>query len=151
MGRGSGCAGVSGGAAGGAKFSAHASNQILKPKSSYQSYAGRLHFRSRPEHGRLGRLTLSGKADTKINIRFGEVLKPNGDLYTENLRTAEATDTYTLRGKGTETFEPHFTFHGFRYVELTGYPGTPAKTRSKASSSTLTRLSPFSSERANRL
>ena len=37
----------------------------------------------------------------------------------------EATDTYTLSGKGSETFEPHFTFHGFRYVELTGFPGTP--------------------------
>ena len=68
---------------------------------------------------------LPGKAGTKVQIRFGEVLKPNGELYTENLRTAEATDTYILRGKGTESFEPHFTFHGFRYVELTGYPGTP--------------------------
>ena len=71
------------------------------------------------------RLHVSGKAGTKVRIRFGEVLKPNGELYTENLRTAEATDTYILRGKGSETFEPHFTFHGFRYVELTGYPGTP--------------------------
>jgi alpha-L-rhamnosidase len=71
------------------------------------------------------RLHVSGKAGTKVQIRFGEVLKPDGELYTENLRTAEATDTYILRGKGAESFEPHFTFHGFRYVELTGYPGTP--------------------------
>ncbi len=75
------------------------------------------------------RLHVSGKAGSKVKIRFGEVLKPNGELYTENLRTAEATDTYTLRGKGSETFEPHFTFHGFRYVELTGYPGTPSARR----------------------
>jgi len=71
------------------------------------------------------RLHVSGKAGTKVQIRFGEVLKPDGELYTENLRTAEATDTYILRGKGAESFEPHFTFHGFRYVELTGYPGAP--------------------------
>jgi alpha-L-rhamnosidase len=73
------------------------------------------------------RLHVTGKVGTKVQIRFGEVLKPNGELYTENLRTAEATDNYILRGKGTETYEPHFTFHGFRYVELTGYPGTPTR------------------------
>ena len=80
------------------------------------------------------RLHVSGKAGTKVQIRFGEVLKPNGELYTENLRTAEATDTYILRGKGSESFEPHFTFHGFRYVELTGYPGTPTRGRGRGHS-----------------
>ena len=50
-------------------------------------------------------------------------LNPDGSLYTENLRTALATDRFTLDGAGRETFEPHFTFHGFRYVEITGYPG----------------------------
>jgi alpha-L-rhamnosidase len=73
------------------------------------------------------RLHVSGKAGTKVRLRFGEVLQPNGELYTENLRTAEATDTYILHGKSTETFEPHFTFHGFRYIEITGYPGTPSR------------------------
>src|SRR5438045_8624061 len=73
------------------------------------------------------RLRVSGKARTKVQLRFGEVLKPNGELYTDNLRTAAATDTYILRGKGTEVFEPHFTFHGFRYVELSGYPGAPSR------------------------
>ena len=73
------------------------------------------------------RLRVSGKKGTKVRLRFGEVLKPNGELYTENLRTAEATDTYVLRGEGAEVFEPHFTFHGFRYVEVTGYPGAPAR------------------------
>jgi alpha-L-rhamnosidase len=73
------------------------------------------------------RLRVSGNKGTKVQLRFAEVLKPDGDVYTENLRTAEATDTYILRGGGEETFEPHFTFHGFRYIQLTGYPGTPAK------------------------
>jgi alpha-L-rhamnosidase len=73
------------------------------------------------------KLHVAGRRGTRVELRFGEVLKPDGELYTANLRTAEATDTYVLRGKGEETFQPHFTFHGFRYVELRGYPGTPPR------------------------
>lgn len=72
------------------------------------------------------RLHVTGPKGTRVRLRFGEVLKANGELYTENLRTAEATDTYILNGTGSETFEPHFTFHGFRYIELTGFPGVPS-------------------------
>ena len=72
------------------------------------------------------RLRVSGPAGTKIQLRFGEILKPNGELYADNMRSADATDTYILSGKGNEVFEPHFTFHGFRYIEMTGYPGIPA-------------------------
>ena len=71
------------------------------------------------------RLRVSGPAGTRIQLRFGEVLTSKGDLYTDNLRTADVIDTYILRGGGEEVFEPHFTFHGFRYIEITGYPGTP--------------------------
>ncbi|MFD8417987.1 alpha-L-rhamnosidase [Streptomyces sp. NPDC059466] len=75
------------------------------------------------------RLRVSGRAGTTVRLRHAEVLEPDGTLYTANLRTAAATDTYTLKGGGEETYEPRFTFHGFRYVELTGFPGTPtAKT-----------------------
>jgi len=58
-----------------------------------------------------------------IRLRFGEMLSPDGSLYTENLRAARQTDHYVLRGdpRG-ETWESHFTFHGFRYVELRGQP-----------------------------
>lgn len=73
------------------------------------------------------RLTVSGKAGTKVRLRHAEVLNPDGTVYTTNLRTARATDTYTLKGGGKETFEPRFTFHGFRYVEVTGYPGKPPR------------------------
>ncbi|WP_406142214.1 alpha-L-rhamnosidase [Streptomyces sp. NBC_01089] len=66
-----------------------------------------------------------GRAGTTVQLRHGEVLNPDGTLYTANLRTAAATDTYTLAGRGTETYTPRFTFHGFRYVEVTGYPGRP--------------------------
>ncbi|MFJ4920272.1 alpha-L-rhamnosidase [Streptomyces sp. NPDC088725] len=72
------------------------------------------------------RLRVSGDAGTTVRLRHAEVLNPDGTVYTTNLRTAVATDTYTLSGDGEETYEPHFTFHGFRYVEVTGYPGTPA-------------------------
>ncbi len=72
------------------------------------------------------RLKVQGPAGTVVQLRFGEVLQPDGSLYVANLRAAKATDTYILKGGGPETFEPHFTFHGFRYVEVTGYPGEPA-------------------------
>ena len=71
------------------------------------------------------RLKVSGPAGTLIRLRFGEMLNPDGTLYVANLRGAKATDTYVLSGQGEETWEPNFTFHGFRYVELTGYPGEP--------------------------
>jgi alpha-L-rhamnosidase len=63
---------------------------------------------------------------TEIRLRYGEVLEPDGSLHTANLRSARATDEYVTSGEGDETFEPHFTYHGFRYVEVTGYPGTPS-------------------------
>ena len=65
-------------------------------------------------------------AGTRLTLRHGERLNPDGTLYTDNLRRAKATDAYIARGGGEETFEPHFTFHGFQYVELTGFPGTPS-------------------------
>ncbi|WP_433789101.1 family 78 glycoside hydrolase catalytic domain [Actinoplanes sp. CA-252034] len=71
------------------------------------------------------RLKVTGDAGTTVRIRHAEVLNPDGTVYTANLRTAQATDRYTLAGTGAEVYEPRFTFHGFRYVELTGFPGTP--------------------------
>jgi alpha-L-rhamnosidase len=69
------------------------------------------------------RLTARGPAGDTITVRHGEMLNPDGSLYTANLRTALATDKFILDGKGREIFEPQFTFHGFRYAEVTGYPG----------------------------
>ncbi|MGE4568480.1 MAG: family 78 glycoside hydrolase catalytic domain [Bacteroidales bacterium] len=71
------------------------------------------------------KLTVKGERGTKVSMRFAETLQPDGSLYLANIRSAQVTDTYTLRGEGTETFEPRFTYHGFRYVEMTGFPGTP--------------------------
>ncbi|AJE41658.1 alpha-L-rhamnosidase [Streptomyces nodosus] len=72
------------------------------------------------------RLRVSGAAGTTVRLRHAEVLNPDGTVYTANLRSAAATDTYTLKGHGEESFEPRFTVHGFRYVEVTGFPGTPS-------------------------
>jgi alpha-L-rhamnosidase len=72
-------------------------------------------------------LKVSGPAGTKVMLRFAEVLNPDGTIYTTNLREARVTDTYILSGKGEETWQPRFTFHGFRYVEVTGYPGVPTE------------------------
>ena len=68
------------------------------------------------------RIKVRGQAGQTVALRFGEVLDARGRLYTENLRGIRATDYYTLAGKGTETWEPRFTFHGFRYVEVSGPP-----------------------------
>jgi alpha-L-rhamnosidase len=72
------------------------------------------------------RLKANGQAGDKVMMRFGEMLNPDGTVFTDNLRSARATDMYVLSGEGEETWEPHFTFHGFRYVEVTGLAETPA-------------------------
>lgn len=68
------------------------------------------------------RVRVQGPAGTEIALRHAEVLE-HGELGTRPLRSARATDTFVLAGTGVETFEPTFTFHGFRYAEITGWPG----------------------------
>jgi hypothetical protein len=60
-----------------------------------------------------------------VRLQHAEVLDKDGNFYTANLRTAKQLDSYTLKGEGDETWEPRFTFHGFRYVKVEGFPGTP--------------------------
>jgi alpha-L-rhamnosidase len=71
------------------------------------------------------RLKVRGLAGTEVKLRHAELLYGDGTLNVENLRSARATDTYILKGSSEEIYEPRFTYHGFRYVELTGFPGTP--------------------------
>ena len=70
------------------------------------------------------RFTVQGEAGTTVTLRHAEVMT-EGEIDVETLRSAKATDRYTLRGGEAETWEPRFTFHGFRYVEIDGWPGTP--------------------------
>lgn len=84
----------------------------------------------------VGNILLKVRGGVKgnvIRIRYGEMLNdrtgirtgdgPAGTLYTENYRTAKSTDYFMLSGSDLHEFSPRFTFHGFRYVEITGYPG----------------------------
>jgi alpha-L-rhamnosidase len=71
------------------------------------------------------KMRVHGPAGTTITLRHAEVLDQQGNLYTENLRAADQITRYTLKGlpNADELFEPHFTFHGFRYVSVAGYSG----------------------------
>jgi alpha-L-rhamnosidase len=73
----------------------------------------------------VGWITLKakGKAGDKIVVSHAEVLDKQGNFYTENLRQAKAQNTYILKGGEVEIFEPHFTWQGFRYAKIEGYPG----------------------------
>lgn len=71
------------------------------------------------------KLSVSGPAGTDVQVRAGEILNPDGTLYTENLRTAKVTDHFVLSGKGAEELVPQFTFHGFRFVEISGLKAAP--------------------------
>ncbi len=75
----------------------------------------------------VGRIVMKvkGESGKRVKLRFAESLKDDGSLYMANLRNAKVTDIYTLKGDSVETWGPVFTYHGFRYVEITGYPGIP--------------------------
>ena len=73
------------------------------------------------------RIHVRGPRGTVLRLRYAERINPDGSIYTENLRNADATDTYALSGEGDEIWTPAFTFHGFRYVEFS-YAGTAPPT-----------------------
>jgi alpha-L-rhamnosidase len=71
------------------------------------------------------KLSVKGMRGDRVVLRFAETLQANGELNTANLRDAKATDIYVLKGEEVEIWEPSFVYHGFRFVEVTGYPGVP--------------------------
>ena len=75
--------------------------------------------------GRI-RMNIRGPAGTTVTLRHAEVLDKYGNFYTDNLRAAKQTVKYTLRGDGLEVYEPRFTFQGFRFVAVDGWPGDPS-------------------------
>ena len=76
-----------------------------------QNMVGRIHF------------NLKGKSGDKIIIRHAEVLDKDGNFYIDNLRSAKQKIEYTFNGENTESYAPHFTFMGFRYIKIEGYLG----------------------------
>ncbi len=71
------------------------------------------------------RLKVNGNRGHTVTLKFAEVLDRDGNFYTDNLRAAKVTDYYILKGDGEEVYEPTFTFHGFRFVKIENFPGTP--------------------------
>jgi alpha-L-rhamnosidase len=71
------------------------------------------------------RLRVQGERGTTVTLKFAENANEDGTVDQGNLRGALCTDTYILKGEGVEEWEPRFTYHGFRYVQVEGYPGTP--------------------------
>lgn len=69
------------------------------------------------------KIKVKGNAGDKIVVSHAEVMDKSGNFYTTNLRAAKAQDTYILKGGEEEIFEPHFTWHGFQFIRLEGYPG----------------------------
>ena len=97
----------------------------LRPVQVGRAPSGEMLFDLGQNFTGWARLSVRGPAGTTVTMRFGEVLDREGNLYTANLRAAGQTDRYTLSGKAREVYEPHFTFHGFRYVAVAGLPAPP--------------------------
>jgi len=100
----------------------------LRPIAIRRAPSGEMLFDLGQNFTGWARLNVSGSPGTTVTLRFGEVLDRAGNLYTANLRAAAQTDRYTLSGKPREVYEPHFTFHGFRYVAVAGLPSPPDST-----------------------
>lgn len=99
--------------------------ETLKPVAITEPDPGRFIFDLGQNIVGWCRLKVSGQAGTIVSLRHAETLLPDGTLSLANMRAAEVTDVYTLKGQGIEVWEPRFTTHGFRYVEVRGYPGKP--------------------------
>lgn len=98
--------------------------QEIKPVKVFRSPKGSLLVDMGQNMVGWIRLRVNGPKGTVITVRHAEVLDKYGEFYTENLRSAKCQIDYTLGGTGDEVYEPRFTFMGFRYLEIKGFPGT---------------------------
>lgn len=98
----------------------------LPAKSVHEVEPGRWIFDLGQNMVGVVRLRVTQPAGTRLTIRHAEMLDPDGTLYTANLRGASAVDTYICRGDSSEVWEPRFTFHGFRFVEVSGLKSPPS-------------------------
>lgn len=98
----------------------------VRPIAMWESTPGAWIFDMGQNFSGWCRITMSGPKGTEVSLHYGENIHPDATLNDSTNSVARATDTYILRGDAEETYEPHFTYHGFRYVEVTGFPGAPA-------------------------
>lgn len=99
--------------------------QVIRPKVATNPRPGVWVYDFGQNFSGWCRLRVCGPAGAEVKLRHAEMVYSDGTVNQENLRSARATDTYILKGQGTEVYEPRFTYHGFRYVQLEGFPGRP--------------------------
>ncbi|TFG15373.1 MAG: alpha-L-rhamnosidase [Promethearchaeota archaeon] len=99
--------------------------KVLSPLNLYSNSPGSYIYDFGQNFTGFIRLKVSGPRGTEVKMRFAEIVDRNGNLNTATNRIASATDIYILKGEREETYEPHFTYHGFRYVEIIDFPGVP--------------------------
>ena len=100
--------------------------QTLQAKAVTQPNPGVYVFDFGQDMAGVPHVRFKGTAGQRIQLRFAEVLNADGTIYTENLRNAKATDVFILAGTGSaEEWQPQFTYHGFRYIEVTGLKEAP--------------------------
>ena len=98
----------------------------LKPIKQWQVAPGKVIYDFGQNFAGWVRLHVKGKAGCVVQMRFGEMVNLDNTLYIDNMRSAVCTDTYVMKGSRIEVWEPKFTFHGFRYVEVSGCPVPPS-------------------------
>ena len=99
--------------------------KTLNAKALFEPKPGIYIFDMGQNFAGWAQLSVQGARGTTVTMRYAESLYPDGTVNQENLRLAKAADTYILNGEGVEVWEPRFTYHGFRYIQVEGYPGIP--------------------------
>jgi len=99
--------------------------QLIKPVSIKNLNNGKYILDMGQNFAGCLQIKVQGRRGQKVQLRFAESLKADGEIFTSNLRDAKVTDVYTLKGDSIETWLPSFVYHGFRFVEIIGFPGTP--------------------------
>jgi len=100
-------------------------NQIIKPLNVTTPEQGIYVFDMGQNFSGWARLKVNGTKGTKITLKYAENIARDGMIDNRSMNLANAEDSYILKGEGEEIYEPHFTYRGFRYVEIHGFPGTP--------------------------
>jgi len=99
--------------------------EVMDPVALTEPLPGKYVFDFGQNFAGWSKLMVSGPAGTKITLKTAEILNDDGTINQSSYGGAKSTDSYILKGEGQEVYEPRFTYHGFRYVEVTGFPGRP--------------------------